>query len=79
MDDLCWSGKHWLIQSDTQVKSIAYLTLQPNSWVSRHACLLHFTSEQQSYTWLFTRRGMGQRTYSELCYLAKQDLAATTS
>ncbi|TQV84994.1 protein YgfX [Aliikangiella coralliicola] len=89
MDDLCWSGENWLMQSDERLGSITYLELQPDSWVSSFACLLHFSvGEKQSvgdkhlvsekqYHWLFVKKNLGERLYSELVYLVTQDLKAS--
>jgi|GEM_PF-2387548 len=72
-DDLCWSGENWLIQADGHTY---YLQLEPASWMSRFACLLHFSAGNKRFYWLFTRYSLGSRSYSELCFLAKQNLSA---
>lgn len=75
-DDLCWNGSDWLTFSNDTLRSVIYLRLKPCSWRSSFACLLHFSSEQGEYVWLFTRAGLGERAYRELCYLAQQSLRA---
>lgn len=75
-DDLCWSGENWLIQSEQPSGKIVYLTLMQSSWLSSFACLLHFCAGNQKHYWLFTRRGLGQSSYRELCYLVKQNISS---
>ena len=75
-DDLCWSGENWLIRSDEQLNAITYLQLLPQSWMSSYACVLHFAAGEHQFQWLFTRQGLGDRSYSELCFLVKQNIAA---
>ncbi|MDH5432495.1 MAG: hypothetical protein OEY19_00995 [Gammaproteobacteria bacterium] len=73
-DDLCWNGNAWLIQLDEKLKTIAYLELQPESWISSHYCLLHFDDGKQKYHWFFAKNTLGERLYSQLIYLVKQDI-----
>ena len=73
-DDLCWSGQNWLVVETSTPPQTHYLQLDEESWISSFACLLHFTGTNQSYCWLFTRHQLGQRAYSQLCFIAKQDL-----
>lgn len=75
-DDLCWSGENWLMRSNNRFKSIVYLQLQPTSWVSRHACLLHFKTIDAEFQWFFSRRLLGESLYSQLIYLVKLQLCS---
>jgi len=72
--DLCWSGENWLVQDDSSAV-IEYLRLAPNCWFSKSMSLIHLRTDEKSYTWLFTRAGLGKSLYSQLVYLAKQELA----
>ena len=73
-DDLCWSGENWLITDPQTSKSVTYLELSPQSWLSSFACILNFDHGGEQKQWLFTRQQLGRRSFSELCYLAKQSL-----
>ncbi|MET1254107.1 hypothetical protein [Aliikangiella maris] len=45
-DDLCWNGESWLINANTHLNRVEYLTLQSQTWVTRYGCLLHLQKEQ---------------------------------
>lgn len=72
-DDLCWTGKNWLMQPSSPGGDL-YLTLQPGCWLSHFACLLQFKSENQQHQWLFAKNELGDRLYSELVYLVNQQI-----
>ena len=76
-DDLCWSGEHWLMNSEPQDGSVMYLNILPSSWMSSFACLLHFEVSGKRYYWLFSKPSLGERAYSELLYLCKLTLSAS--
>ncbi|TQV72827.1 hypothetical protein FLL45_15275 [Aliikangiella marina] len=73
-DDLCWSGENWLVSDPQRSHSLVYLALLPQSWLSSFACVLHFNDGETEHQWLFTRHGLGPRSYSELCYWVKYSL-----
>ena len=75
-DDLCWNGDSWLIQKDEKLKGQVYLQLNPTSWISSHLALLNFSSGGKNFYWLFSRRELGERMYSQLIYLVKQNIKA---
>jgi len=77
-DDLCWNGDSWLMFRNERLKVVFYLELQQSSWISRHLCLLHFTSGGDKFSWLFSRGELQERMYSHLVYLVKQDLKASS-
>ncbi len=78
-DDLCWNGNSWLMQAGKsskkkQTDSVIYLKISADSWVSKQLSLLHFSSETATYSWLFARAELGERLYSHLVYLVRQDI-----
>jgi len=73
-DDLCWSGECWLMHSGSQSNGIDYIDLLPTSWITPHFCLLKFERSEQEVAWLFSRSGLGDRLYRELCYLSCLDM-----
>jgi len=73
-DDLCWNGDSWLMHKDNKFNGAFYLDIQPSSWISSQVCLLCFTCGEREYCWLFSRSLLGERMYSQLSYLAKQNL-----
>ena len=75
-DDLCWSGENWLMQLNEPPGAILYLQLRPQSWTAKFAAVLQFSAGERSFSWLFTRAELGERGYSELTYLVKQNLLA---
>ncbi|MBV1911121.1 MAG: hypothetical protein KUG78_17615 [Kangiellaceae bacterium] len=76
-DDLCWSGENWLVINSQQNAAVCYLELKRTSWITSRFCLLKFALNQSEQAWLFSRASLGERTYRELCYLAKRDLSKT--
>jgi hypothetical protein len=73
-DDLCWTGELWVMNFNQPLNSPHYLKLQPGSWISQRACLLHFIDGEQQYYWLFSRASLGVSLYSQLVRLAKADI-----
>ena len=73
-DDLCWSGESWLMHGASNKDDILYLELSSTSWVTSHFCLLKFDQDEQPKAWFFTKKGLGERLYRQLCYLAKLDM-----
>ena len=76
-DDLCWSGDAWLMHLTSGNKGINYFNLKISSWVTSYFCLLKFDSNGKEQVWLFTRNGLGERSFRELCYLVKKDIKLT--
>lgn len=73
-DDLCWNGECWLMHKADKLNNTFYLDLQPTSWITKQLCLLHFLNDDCEYNWLFSRYELGERMYSQLVYLVKQDM-----
>jgi len=83
-DDLCWSGDNWLVHvsnSNNLRESVGYLELLESSWITAEFSLLKFdantfdaNTKGGEVAWLFTRKCLGERLYSELCYLARLNL-----
>lgn len=77
-DDLCWSGESWLTTQRIQNQvSTHYLELKVSSWITSKFCLLKFDDLGNEHVWLFTRDKLGERGFSDLCFLAKMDLKHT--
>ena len=74
MDDLCWNGDGWLMHKGDKLNGAIYLEIQPDSWVSSQLSLLSFNCDEKKYYWLFSRYELGERMYSQLVYLVKQNL-----
>ena len=73
-DDLCWSGKNWLMHTGSNQNSTSYLELLSSSWITPHFCLLKFIQAENQKAWFFTRKSLGERLYRELCYTLKLGL-----
>lgn len=73
-DDLCWSGDNWLVHIGISGESVCYLELLESSWITAEFSLLKFDGNGEETAWLFTRKSLGERLYSELCYLAHLNL-----
>ena len=73
-DDLCWSGENWLVHCKNVDEDVSFLELLETSWITAEFSLLKFNMADEEIAWLFTRKSLGERLYSELCYLAKLDL-----
>ncbi len=77
-DDLCWSGENWLVHDDDLQGNICYLELLDTSWITAEFSLLKFDNTSEQFAWLFTRNSLGERLYSELCYLTRLNLKRNT-
>ncbi len=73
-DDLCWTGERWIMQWNGEKQ----FDLLPSSWLSSQASLLHLDDGGQIHYWLFTQRGLGERAFKELNYIARQNLVEQT-
>ena len=84
-DDLCWTGESWLMHQGNKLNGAVYLDLEPTSWVSNQLALLHFSctdgvdvndsvTANKKYHWLFSRHELGERMYSQLVYLVRQNI-----
>ncbi|MDQ7048593.1 MAG: hypothetical protein Q9M92_03290 [Enterobacterales bacterium] len=71
-EELCWTGSNWLVDQGNHQQR--YLELDTGSWVTPYFCFLRFKMGEQEKTWLFCRKGLGERLFRELCFQINQQL-----
>jgi len=74
IDDLCWTGDSWVMNDTQYGKGPRYMDLKVSSWITGQFCLLKFDDAGNEQSWIFSKKGLGERAFRELCYLAKRNL-----